>query len=161
MYFPNDIMAALGRFIVRWSDFEYRLGIAFAKALGGVPIQKAMLIFHSGGGFATRRDLLKAIIADTGFTKPQQELLELLSEAEAIASVRNDLAHGNWKRYSDGHATIGVFKPRSADRSYLFDITAGQLDAYCEEIDDLITRLENLDLTPTSRARHRSKDASD
>jgi hypothetical protein len=157
MRLPDDLMAALGRLAVAWARFDYELGCLFAEATK-MPVQTGLMVYYSSGGFAAHRDLLKAAIADMGWKAPPPALLDILSRADDLNTLRNDLLHGDWLRYANGVATVSVVKPRSSDRLYAFDTTTGEITAYTEQIATLTDQLSGLDLAPIVRSRPRHGD---
>ncbi len=124
--FSDEMTAALGRFIVQWSRFEYELGLLYSNVLGG-PTQRNLCVFYSGSGFSAHRDALKTSVAYTPTSKPPDALNTLLTSGEKLASIRNDLVHGCWRKKSDILASVMVYKPRSKDKSYSFDVDPGTL----------------------------------
>jgi hypothetical protein len=160
MQFPDDMMAALGRFVVAWPQFEAELAGVFSRALG-LPLQTGLMVFFSSMGFSSHRDLLKSATANSGFKKPSEALINLLSAAEPIATLRNDLIHGHWLELRFDHASVAVYKPRHDMRSYIFDIDTKQLIAKCAEINSLRKTLADLDTAARPRSKHRKKDTAD
>ena len=137
--FSNQLMAAFGRFLVEWASFEFQLGLTFSKIID-CPAQQGLVIYYSSAGYASHRDLVKAAIASTFLDKPPPELANILSDAENPNTLRNDL-DGRWHRKSNDSATVSVYKPRQARRSYNFDVTANDLDDWASEVHQLTDRL--------------------
>lgn len=137
----DQLMAAFGRFLVEWASFESRLGSVFSTIID-CPLQQGLMIYYSSAGYASHRDLVKAAIASTSKAKPPPELASILSDAENPNSLRNDLVHGIWHHKPHDNATVIVYKPRHASRSYIFDVTANELDEWASEVRQLTDRLQ-------------------
>lgn len=115
-------------------------------------------------GFKGKRDMLYAVVADTAFKKPADELVKLLSEADQLATLRNDLVHGywHWRVKINGdtktEAVVAIFKPRSQTRHYMFDVGVDDLTAWTADVAALTMRLQELDPKALTRRReHRKK----
>jgi hypothetical protein len=157
---PTEYLTAFGRFVVVWSKFEHAMAYQFSKA-AEVPIQKASMIFFSINGFAGHRDLLKAAIADRWSRQPPQEITDILSDAEEINTVRNELVHGDWMEVRDDRMHVSVVKPKSAMRLYTMSIGVGDIQEYTAQIEGLIDRLMAAPLLPIPRPqKHGKKDAA-
>lgn len=149
--FPDSLKAAFGRFLIKWSGFEWHLAWAFSYVLD-VSDQKGFLIWFSSGGNAAR-ELFKAMIADSGSLSPPPELMSLLVDVDKIAAIRNDLVHGKWIDYREGKANVQVAKPRNPMRIYAFDISEEELNDYCDQIEALIDRLDLIDFKAVERKK--------
>ena len=136
----DQLMAAFGRFLVEWASFEFQLGLTFSKIID-CPAQQGLVIYYSSAGYASHRDLVKAAIASSPREKAPPELASILSDAENPNTLRNDLVHGLWHRKSNDSATVTVYKPRQAQRSYNFDVTANDVDKWASEVHQLTDRL--------------------
>ena len=136
-------MAAFGRFVARWSRLEFELGCLFVSVIDR-PAQQALMIYYSSSGFAAHRDLLNAAIAPSFRDTPPKELTDLLSAAETMNTIRNDLIHGEWSFKSAEEAAIRVFKPRAKGRSYIFDVAPDLLETWSDEVNEFIGQIYDL-----------------
>ena len=157
--FSDSLMVALGRFILAWSYFEYELGLTFSQLMN-CPLQRGLVVYYSLNGYSAHRDLLKAVTAETGFQTPPQALLDILTEADQFATLRNDLVHGEWKQGAHG-PVISVFKPRNRMRSYFFDVTEDQMLEWADGVDALTDRLAIFAEQLRTSPHHSQKDPSD
>jgi len=131
----------------------------FAKALD-LPFQKALVVFYSISGFAGHRDLLKAAIASTGAHEPPQELLDIMTAAEELNTMRNDLVHGNWLEVRGKELCISVAKPKNKARTYILRVTVTDIETATDKIADLTDRLYDTSViaVPRRSGKHGSKD---
>ncbi len=155
--FSDELMTAFGRFIVQWATFETQMAFLFSEFIDG-PAQRAHMIFYTTAGFGGKRDLLYAVIADSFFTEPSQELVAILNEAEPLGSLRNDLVHGHWQSKTKKEAAVWVSKPRSKQRSYSVNFEVDDLEQWTAAVAELTSKLEDLDVKSlTRRRKHRPK----
>ena len=109
---PADIARCVGRFIVKWAGFEYRVQsliwdvAGVGEALGRIAIREPRI--------ADRLKMLADVSELAGLSLDKVRLEEVIKSAGATESKRDLLAHSPWT-FEDGHWKVISFRGNLSD----------------------------------------------